>query len=89
MNTIYARVKTNRHTLKKYIDEFKRVKIDGESLIAPRSQVGQFQNSYYALVVLLEGSSNHLKSKKFSGYVELEKDDFENLVNGVKFSWKA
>ena len=55
----YGKVKTNRVTLKKYLEIFSKNKAEGESFEAPRPKPGRMLSEYFALMKLNEGSKNH------------------------------
>ncbi len=83
----YARVQTNRSTLKKYIEVFKRLKDPDEELVAPRPLPGTMQMSYFALLRLKSGSENCKFFEQSEKCAFIKKPEYERLKNGLTYTW--
>lgn len=86
---IFGKITTNRLTLKKFIEEFGRRKVDSETLIAPRPMAGQLQSRYFALVKIQMGSENFLFFTNHRNFEYLKIDEYQRQLQGIKHSWSA
>lgn len=84
---IFAKVQTNRVTLKKYMHSFQEDHITGERLIAPRPLPGEMQGGYILYLKLKKDSNNYISAKRFKKYFELSKQKYNEEVSLVKYSW--
>jgi hypothetical protein len=87
--THYGKVKTNRVTLKKYLEIFSKNKAEGESFEAPRPKPGRMASEYYALLKLNEGSRNHTFFTATKKLLTLDETTFNALSSEIKFKWEA
>lgn len=89
INMIYAKIQTNRASLKKYLIYFKYNKEQGEVLMAPRPQVGEDQRYYVAYLIVMKNSANYLSAKRFKGYRELNKKIYSKIVGKMEYFWSV
>ncbi len=85
----YGKIQTNRHTLMKHISFFKNNKVTKESLVAPRPLPKTNQKYYFALVCLMKDSKNYLYFNNLKKYNTLDKNEYEELLNTIEYSWKG
>ncbi len=83
----YAKVQTNRVSLKRFMSIFQENISKGEICVAPRPKPGVMQYSYCAYLQAKQDSYNYSVAKKFKGYTELTKKKHTALVSKTKYSW--
>jgi len=88
-NLFHAKITTNRSTLMKYIEMFRRGKTQSESLAAPRPLPGKAQISYYALVTLEENSKLHSYFAELGKLTMMNKKQYQKEIGKIKYCWTA
>jgi len=86
---IFAKIQTNRVSLKRYLTSFQYNRVVGEVLIAPRPEQGKEQRYYFAYLIVKRNSVNYLNANKFKGYKELNKETYSKAVGQVEHPWSA
>jgi hypothetical protein len=86
---VYAKITTNRTTLKKYIETFRARKTSQETLIAPRPLPGRPQTSYYALVKLQPDSQMHSYFAEKGKLTVITGSQYEQETANIKYHWSA
>jgi hypothetical protein len=85
----FGRVQTNRATLKKYLDLFRKNKQGGESFISPRPQPGKYQEYYYALIKFPEETRNARYFTALKNFKPLSEVEYNDELSRVQFYWEA
>jgi len=88
-NLVYARIKTNRCTLMRHIEKFRRDKTELESLLAPRPPAGRFQAFYYALVKLEYDSTLHSYFAKLGKLELIDQKNYQAEIETIMHYWSA
>lgn len=89
---LYGVLRTNRHTLVKYIALFRQLKVDGEALVSPRPLPGSFggtYGSYHAFVSLVEGSPMEKRTSELRGFLPIDEEAYAKGSGAVRFAWRA
>jgi hypothetical protein len=85
----FGKVQTNRASLKKYMELFKRNKQGDESFISPRPKPGTYQEHYFALLRFSEETKNNIYFKSLKGFKTLSEEDYKKELELIKFYWEA
>lgn len=86
---VYAKITTNRATLTKYVEKFRREKNQSESLVAPRPLPGRAQISYYALLTLEEHSPLHSYFSDLGKVMVMTKKQYQQELGTLTHYWSA
>lgn len=86
---IFGKLSTNRATLKKMMEQFRRQKQEGESFISPRPVPGVLQGGYVALLRLSEDSRNSQQFKSHKNFKPLAEEEYQRELASIKYSWEA
>ncbi len=85
----FGKIKTNRASVKKYMELFKKQKQGDESFISPRSLPGSFQADYYILFKFPEESKNRLYFSSLKSFARLSDAQYKTELEALKFSWEV
>ena len=85
----HFRIRTNRASIKKLMDEFKANIEIGEHLISPRPLPRELQKFYYALVCVKLNGKNIDIAQRFKNCNEISKQDYENEKASLKYFWSV
>ena len=86
---LFGKIQTNRVSIKKYMEFFKKNKKGEESFISPRPKPGTYQEHYYALLKFPEETKNRTYFQALKSFAELSEEEYKAEMASVKFSWEV
>lgn len=85
----FGKLQTNRVSIKKYIQLFKKNREGAESLISPRPQVGKYQKYYYALLKFSGETKNRSYFTALRNFKALSREEYNQELETLRFYWEA
>ena len=85
----FGMLTTNRVSVSKYIERFKKNKQGDESLISPRPMPGSFQQRYFILLRFSGDTKNRAYFTAQKAFKPLSADEYDNERVSIEHYWEA
>jgi hypothetical protein len=80
---------TNRASVTRHIEFFKKNKQGDESLISPRPKPGTFQQRYFVLLKFIGDSKNQKYFTTHKSFKEMTKEEYQREREAIEYYWEA